>query len=136
MPAHCKVHADPGLLVTTLAGRVTVAEFREVYIDLRASPGFSPLFPEIMDFRLATSFEFDHTEMARLAKRVTGQNPDLEMRTAILTAPGVSYGMARVYQSYAQLGNVETVLLFDDPEEALAWIGFPEFQAAAFAICP
>ncbi|MEL7467611.1 MAG: hypothetical protein AAFN27_04085 [Pseudomonadota bacterium] len=136
MPAYCRVYTDPGLLVTCIQGRVTIAEFREVYVELRSSPGFSPEFPEIVDFRSALSFEFDHTELARLAQRVTGQHAKMSFKTAILTTPGLSHGMARVYQSYAQLGDVESVQIFDTPAAAFAWVGLPDYRVAALEICP
>ncbi len=137
MPTAFKVYPDTPLLVTRLMGHVTSEEFREVYAQLRKAPDFSPIFPEIADFRHATSFGFGHQEMARLATIVTEQHWDREIKTAIVADGDLGFGMARIYQNYAQIGQVETVVLFEHPEEAVDWLNLPpesvdllEFEAA------
>lgn len=123
MPTAFHVFPESEVVVTRLIGAVTISEYRELYVNLKEAEGYSPYFPEISDFRAVEKFEFGHEELRRLAQKVVTLYESTQLKTAILAANALSFGMARTYQTYASLRHTEQVEVFDGLDAATSWLG-------------
>ncbi len=122
MPVAVTFDADSGIWVFELSGVVTPAEIRAAYDRMRRTPDFDPRAPRLWDARQTTSSQHYGSADLRHISRETGS--DVPHRVAIVVARDVDFGLARMYEAFAEADQqLAETFVFRDLGEALAWLG-------------
>jgi hypothetical protein len=121
MPVTCEIDSEGGLVRTTFRGQVDIEEVVRALEDLLQRPDFRRGLNGIVDLR-----EGDTDTQARDVKRLATMMERCRdqigpSRTAIVVAKDVTYGMARMYQAYAESTSIET-MIFRSIDDAHRWL--------------
>ena len=121
-----RIYPSLGIVVSTWRGQVSdadlVLEYRRLYEDDEWKPGAH----ELVDVREADLVNVSSRGLKTLAG-VMGEylvGFEGEFKTAVLTSGDLTFGLGRVYEAYSA-ESPETVQVFRDPREALAWLAAP-----------
>lgn len=124
MPIHYTIYADLRLVITRFTGRVTDAEFVELYAALMADDDYGLGTNELADLRDVDALDVSAAALRRVEEitedRYAGS--DASFRTAILASRDHPYGIGRMYEVFAEDGP-EHVRVCRDPGTALSWLG-------------
>lgn len=123
MPITYTIHKDPALVVTHFTGRVADGEFVDLYRGLYADEAYELGTNELADLRqcelLDVSIRALRTVEELAEARYAGA--DARFRTAIIAPHDQSYGLARMYEVFAEEGP-EYPRVYRTVEDALAWL--------------
>lgn len=104
-------------------GSLDDAMMVEAYRSLYADPRWRPGMAEFVDVRGSDPKGVTLTGLSAVSKitaAALGEGGEAG-RTAVVISKDVGFGMARMYEAVAMM--VETVQIFRDPDEAMAWLG-------------
>ncbi len=107
----------------TLTGTITRDEIVDVNEQILGHPDFAQVKRQLWRFRSVSDFRIgpdDLPAIVEIASREPGMSSD--MRLAIVVDSALSFGMARMYQAYADHVPWQT-LVFERVEDAEAWLG-------------
>ena len=115
------IDAEKGIVYTTISGPITLAEIKADMAQLATNAAYRPDMPGLMDLRGATAL-LSADETAQLADLIKA-NPRLLNRTrrALLVGSDLSFGMYRMFESFAASGTVE-YRVFREENAARAWV--------------
>ena len=123
MPCNYVINGERKLVTTTLLGVVTVAEALAHQDRLISDPDFQPEFYQLLDATAASKLDLSSSEMRRLAKRNFFAPT---ARRAFVVRGTLLYGVGRMLVTFRELaGAQEHMQIFQDRNEALAWLGLP-----------
>lgn len=130
MPFTATPRPDLGLLLTTLAGRVTDDELVEYYTRALAGRFFRG-GRELVDATAVTDLAITPQGHARLAVLLRGHLDALRgLHVAMVAGDDYAYGMFRMWELQRQDLGYE-VRVFRSREEGAAWLGIGEGLDAA-----
>ena len=112
------------VVVSTLAGEVTLRDIVEGMRAIVEMPGYEASFNRLSDCRTVTrlpSYEEARTIANLVRASVNIANP---VRRAYLVMPGAPYGVVRIIQTLAS-PDAELIQIFTDEAEARAYVGLP-----------
>ncbi len=125
MPITTRIDSDRGIRYHTISGPVLPEVISSELAETLFSPDFDPEMPALWDVREAEG-SITSGQIKDLAQLIGGlwkeQKPP---RVALVVAPGLQYGLARMYQQYADLARKIEVRVFKEGEEAEAWLTSP-----------
>jgi hypothetical protein len=111
------------LVLTTLLGVVTAAEAFAHQESLASDPEFRPEFNQLIDSTGAEKLDLSSVELRKLATRNFFSQGS---RRALLVRGTLLYGVGRMLVTFRELaGAKEEMQIFQDRNEALAWLGLP-----------
>lgn len=115
------IDAEKGIVYTTISGPITLAEIKADMAQLAKNAAYRPDMPGLMDLRGATAL-LSAEETAQFADLIKS-SPRLLSRTrrALLVSSDLSFGMYRMFESFAAGGTVE-FRVFRDEGDARAWV--------------
>jgi hypothetical protein len=115
------VDTEKGIVITTVTGKITVAEIRADITRLRAQPNYTPDMPGIVDMRGATA-GLTSDELRQIADVVKNSPKTVSgARRALLVGSDFMYGLYRMFAAFASDGSVE-YQVFRDEKLAFAWV--------------
>jgi len=116
-----RIDSDAGILYTTLRGAVTVNEIVDAFNRLFKSPDFRPGLSGLADTR-ESQFSSSQSDVRRLADLMIENRDRIgPSRTAIVVDSDIDYGMARMYEVFAEQSMTET-RVFKDIDQAMIWL--------------
>jgi hypothetical protein len=117
-------HVDEaaGFATHTATGDLTLDEIGEAFEALLEDPAFKPGLPVLWDLREASITSLSNLEIQQLLK-LNAKRKDARGsgRAAILVSKEVDYGIARMFQVYAEELPWET-MVFRDFSQAEPWV--------------
>ncbi|MEM1299157.1 MAG: hypothetical protein AAGH68_07725, partial [Pseudomonadota bacterium] len=128
MPIAYRIFTDIDLCYARWTGRVSFEEARANWERYLAEPDYRPGRPELIDHRWIDSFDITVPQIRTLVNQVNQQDfPDASgTLTVVLAQSPVAYGVARQYQSVADLLPGIKVEIYQDEAEALSALGRSE----------
>jgi hypothetical protein len=122
MPCDYRIDTERRLVRSRAWGKLTNEELQELQRQLLQDPLFSPECWQLFDAIEVTSVSQVTSDAAQAMARRHIYGP--RSRRAIVTRPGATYGLARMFQTYRELaGGHEQIRVFEDLKEAEAWLG-------------
>jgi len=119
MPADYRIDRDHGCVFTRGTGVLTDADLLDHQRRLRSDPFFQRTLKQLADFRNLEGIEVTAEGVQRLADN----NPfDATARRALVVDSPLAYGLARVFVARVS----DAVRIFQDHDEAMAWLGDAE----------
>ncbi|MFC1499842.1 STAS/SEC14 domain-containing protein [Candidatus Zixiibacteriota bacterium] len=116
------IDSDRGIRFHIISGAVMPDVISSELSETLSRPDFDPTIPALWDVRDAEG-SISAREIKALAQLVGGLWKDQEPpRVALVVAPGLQYGLARMYQQYADLARKIEIQVFKEEEEAVAWL--------------
>ena len=131
MPAGFRIFPRHNLIITTFRDIVTTDEYVQLYRELTSSPDFAVELVELADFTEVTELALEAHEIRGLASRVGERYRDRQVVTAMICGSDATFGLARMYQAFAELAGGETVQVFRDRAPALDWLGLSDVPPEA-----
>lgn len=120
MPADVTLDPATGIWTLTLRGALEAAEVARAIGGMYASPDYRPEAPRMYDVREVEDTIRTH-DLRALAHRKEFLTSVRQARSAIVVAKDVTFGIARMYQSWME-GQPVDVRIFHAVEEARAWL--------------
>ena len=120
MPAAVAFDRGTGIWTIELQGVLAVAEVAAAVEGMYRSPDYRPDAPRLYDVRHVEG-TFTTNELRSLAYRRDFIGAVNDARSAIVVARKVTFGIARMYQSWMDDQPVN-VRVFERLEEARAWL--------------
>ncbi len=115
------IDVEKGIVYITVTGPITLTEIKEDLAQLAAATSRQPGMPRLIDLRGATS-HLTKEETAQLADLVKSSPRAVsKTRRALLVGSDLSFGMYRMFESFAAGGAVD-YRVFRDEAEARAWL--------------
>lgn len=112
----------PELTVFKCTGKVLSTDIEESITAFYAGRPTRHVMWDISDAEISELSATDVRRIAEQTKRVAHSRPG--GKTAIVSAADMPFGLARMYQAFAELAEQNShVEVFRSTEEALAWIG-------------
>ncbi len=128
MPARYTIDDDRKLITTTWHGPASEEELIEALsryqVEIKLRPPYL-FYDEILDFSGAGKFMLSAEGIRRLVEIAVRSDPQcVRTRLAIVVVSPVTYGLARMYQTYRGLmpGASKEVRIFRNGRDALEWI--------------
>ncbi|MFW5947800.1 MAG: hypothetical protein ACOCUW_04850 [Gemmatimonadota bacterium] len=123
MPITYTFH-DAGVVVTRFTGRVTDREFIAFYTQLYTDPDYVPGTSELADLRPILELDVSPGALRRVEElaRERYAGTDTGFRTAVIATRDQAYGLARMYEVFAEDGP-EAVRVCRTLAQALEWLG-------------
>jgi hypothetical protein len=118
MPMEYAIDPERRLVQTLAWGTLTIEEILGARQRLLADPAFDPTFHELMDLTATDAVTFSAEDIRRLA---SGSVLAPGVRRAFVVASTANYGLARMFEAYAQ-ANSQFVSVFRDLSAAHAWL--------------
>jgi hypothetical protein len=117
-----RIDKASGTILTTIEGQPSVDELVDGLKSIMSHPDFGPGLNGIADLRKSEmkTFSADVQKIADLLIEYRGKIG--QSKTAVVVSKDVTFGMARVFQVFAEQAPVE-IEIFRSMEEALRWLG-------------
>jgi hypothetical protein len=127
MPIRLRAIPEHRVTVFTHTGSVPDDEFLSFYKAAYEERQFDVSMDHLVDLREADSSLRSPEALRVLADSMTPYMREVrsEPKVAVIAPRVLSFGLARMYEAYAQVVPWEFVV-FRDPEAACAWLGLPE----------
>ena len=124
MPIAYKILHAPDVLLVSYQGVVTNEEFLGGYKRAYADPRYRPGMHEIADMRYMEVFDIDLTAIQDLVTWIAERDElaGATIRVGILQRSELHEGLSRLYAAVSDVYKKETVHLFRDLSEILAWL--------------
>lgn len=123
MPIETTIDTEAGVIVRTVTGVFTVEEFFAEVDKDPDRPGFRQNLHLLWDFSAADVSTLDADRLKEMAdgsqKRMPGRGS--KSKSAILVSADLNYGIARMYDVYAESLPIQRSV-FRDRDEAWAWL--------------
>lgn len=112
------------LAIMTAQGPIALADFDQALRMFRTDPRMTSNMNRLWDFRAAT-LQLTATDVRRIAMNLQQQAISRPgARSALVMGSIVAYGLARMFQIYADILGLPTDFgVFREVDEALAWLG-------------
>jgi|GEM_PF-1132770 len=132
--AYTILHA-PDVLLVSYQGVVTNEEFLTGYKAAYADPFYKPGMHEISDMRYMDVFDIDMVAIQDLVTWIADRDElaGATIRVGILQRSELHEGLARLYAAVSDIYKKETVQLFRDLPDILAWLPVEAAHAGRIA---
>jgi hypothetical protein len=121
MPCNYTIYKEKSLVVTIASEVFTFAEGMAHEDTIYDDPDFDPSFVHLIDATGITRTDLTASEISTLARRMRFSP---KARKALVVNTALLFGLARMFETYLQLsGASESVSVFKERKEALAWLG-------------
>ena len=129
MPAVHTIDHDRKLIITTWEGEPSIKDlanaFKEYQQDIR-SKSECINYSELVDFSGIGGIKLNSSGLRMLADiAAKSDKSGIATKLAIIVKPGLTFGLARMYQAYSNSVPWEFVV-FRAIDAALAWLDVPE----------
>jgi len=127
MPIHFDFMTDYNLVVCRQVGNIDDQEFLGAYRSLFESGRFDPTMDLVVDLRRADSSNRSQEAIQEFAGYLKKwmQKTDKRSRVAVIAPRDVSFGLARMYEAYADSAHKDFTV-FRDEDTAVEWLGIPK----------
>jgi hypothetical protein len=119
MPAFYKIDKERRLVMTTGAGRLSMADALAHQEKLAGDSDFDPGFSQLMDFTHVTQIDLNADDIRVLAQRSIFSP---QSRRAFIVPSDSAYGLARMYEILREEAGEHGIGVFRNLDEALDWI--------------
>ena len=136
MPIAYRIFTDIDLCYARWTGRVSFEEAYENWVQYTDDADYRPGRPELIDQRGIEFFDVSIAQMQALLREVNQQDFPEERgtKTVVLAQSPVAFGVARQYQTVAELMPGIDVEIYKEEAEALAALGRPEGSIAELLV--
>ncbi len=124
MPVTTEIDVERGIIIHTVVGELSADEAMEAYDQLLAHPNFQASLDVIWDISDGTIKGMTAQQMQRMtryAEAAVGRRGQ-GFRQAVVTPRDIDFGVARMYQAYAERLPLGSSRVFRSLPEAHAWI--------------
>lgn len=122
---NCEIDKNANLVFTTIKGEVTANEVLAALTGLLDSPEYRPGLNGLVDLR-ESDMDPDAKEIRKIAALLINNKERIgESRSAIVVSEDLAYGLARMFEAYADESSIET-RIFRDMEAARSWLDRPQ----------
>ena len=127
MPVFFYFKPEYNLVVCRQVGVVEDEEFLTSYRSLFEGDRFDPSMDLVVDLRRADSSKRSREAIQSFARYLKEwmKRTDKRSRVAVIAPKDVSFGMARMYEAYAESAHRDFTVL-READAALEWLGVPE----------
>jgi len=127
MPVIFDFKPEHNLVVCRQVGTVEDEEFMSSYRSLFEGGRFDPSMDLVVDLRLADSSRRSQEAIREFAAYLKEwmRKTDKKSRVVVIAPKDVSFGLARMYEAYAESAHRDFTV-FREADEALEWLGIPE----------
>ncbi|MBN2318152.1 MAG: hypothetical protein JXR49_03710 [Acidobacteria bacterium] len=127
MPVFFDFKPEYNLVVCRQVGTVDDEEFLASYHSLFEGDRFDPSMALVVDLRRADSSKRSREAIQAFARywKEWMQKTGKKSRVAVIAPKDVSFGLARMYEAYAESANI-SFTVFREADAALEWLGIPE----------
>lgn len=125
MPIAYRIDESRGLVITTATGSLTDQDILGLKSRLAADPQWSPSMRELSDVRAIDRLDVTFSGVQKMVWRDENIPSIRKYRLAIIAPQDHVFGMARMYEMLTKR-SVPNVMVFREPEEALAWLAEPD----------
>ena len=135
MPLAYRILHNPEVLLVSYQGAVTNDEFLTGSKAAYANPFYKPGMHEISDMRHMAVFDIDMAAIQDLVTWIADRDELAEatIRVGILQRSELHEGLARLYAAVSDIYKKETVQLFRDLPDILAWLPVDAAHAGRIA---
>jgi hypothetical protein len=123
MPADYRIDTAKRRVFSEATGHLTYDDLKGHMNRLSRDPKFDPAFFQIIDFRGVTTFDLRAEDVITLAA-VRVFSP--QSKRAFVAPEAVKFGLARMYESYRAPKGDRAIRVFQDYDEAAAWLDLEE----------
>ncbi len=104
VPIRFSISLDLDLMYTAWCGRVSIEEFRAIFVRYVEDPNYRPGRTELIDFSDVEHIDANFSSIWSALNLVNAQVPGQVVRTrTVMVAPGdVVFGLARMFQTLAE----------------------------------
>ncbi len=122
MPITIRIDSESGIVYTTVEGQVGIDEIIEKLTGLMDHPDFRSGLNGIADMR-SSQLDTHPADIERIASLMIRFRDKIgPSKTAIVVSSKATFGMARMFQVFAEKSSIGTAI-FQDMEEAGQWLG-------------
>lgn len=124
MPVEFRIDPADKLVITKFYGAVSAEDFLEQPKRLLALPGLPKPLRQLIDARESTSIDFGLTEIAQVTldpRQVEAFAEFEPVRVAIVAETPVSFGLARMFQGFAEHVGLD-IAVYRDEAAARAYL--------------
>jgi hypothetical protein len=137
MPIEFSTCLERDFLFARWSGVITFEQILEVFESYKNDVHYVPGRTEFVDLSAVEDLDINYRLMQTLLREVNNQAPGIQVktRTVIFAPDDIIFGLARMYETLAELAEGIEVFAFTAESEALAHAGLPyetiaEMQAA------
>lgn len=125
MPIDCRIDEEDGIVYTTLTGEVDEDEIVKALSGIITSPSYRPGLDGLVDLRGHNATQ-SSAAVRRIAELMTRHHAEIgHSRAALVVSDELGFGLARMYQAFAQDSSIET-RIFYELAEANDWLGLSD----------
>jgi len=129
MPVTFRIDTEAGIVFTVIEGPLDTDELLRELAAMIQHPDFKPGMSGITDLRNSEMDTFTD-DVQRVAEFFISHKEQVGVsRSAIVLSGFVTYGMARMFQAFADESSLDT-RIFQDMDEALEWIKSGEDESS------
>lgn len=127
MPISFHFKPEYNVVICRHVGTIDDQEFINSYHSLFEGDSFDPAMDLVVDLRQADSSKRSQEAIQEFAKYLKDwmQKTEKRSRVAVIAPRDVSFGLARMYEAYAEPAHREFTV-FREENAALEWLGIPE----------
>jgi hypothetical protein len=130
VPFSSYIDAERRIAYCRVSGQATLADFLSLRGELAESASVDASFGLLMDLRGADTSALSSDDLRQLTSEAT-PIPAAAKR-AIVISDSAQYGLARMFQRRRELaGGLHDLQICNSIDEALAWLGAPDFPVPA-----
>jgi len=124
LPIRTEVRTDPALVVFTVDGGFTDAEFAAAVDEATNTPGWRPAMDVLFDITSGVGDKLTADGLKRMARFLWANTPKLGAgyRAAVVAPGDRDYGLTRMFQAYMD-GPPFELKIFRGRQDALDWLG-------------
>ncbi|MDU8929170.1 STAS/SEC14 domain-containing protein [Alisedimentitalea sp. MJ-SS2] len=124
MPTHYEILPDQAYIHVHYQGAITAAEIKDMFNTFRASSDFDPALPHLADLSDMTGTDAGFADFFSVFSLFSRAYAETEtgLRCAIFAPDNTTFGLARIFENLTETSNVVVTRLFDDLDDAIAWV--------------
>ena len=122
MPADYVIDSAHRLVISRGHGVFIAADYQEHMIRLLRDPAFDPDFDQLVDCRSIVKMDLSGQQIMALASRSVFST---KSRRAFVVVSDVQFGLSRMLAAHRETMEGQSVMVFRQMSEALAWLGRP-----------
>ncbi|WP_341863561.1 hypothetical protein [Gymnodinialimonas sp. 57CJ19] len=127
MPLDVRICLKRDFLLSISTGSVTFDDILAGMDDYLNDCNYRPGRPELIDLSGVTETDLNFKLMSSLVREVNDQVPGIKLttKTVVCAPPGTLFGLARMYETLAELAGGIEVFTYDTEAAALEKMGLP-----------
>lgn len=115
---------EPSLVVVRTSGSASATGFQKLFDELASQPGFGPGLKMLSDHTDLNVSALSAADIEKITDIRALLTRSLGARSALVVGPNspAKYGLARMFEAFADSRGDDSVRVFETTDEAMAWL--------------